>query len=104
MFIFIGGVHPKTKTLDSTPRICPLCGQLGLKLKRIDHYFNLFFIPLFPLKKGSPFYQCDYCSTLVDENQQPITTTYSEDKTCCPYCGRPASPDFSYCPYCGRPL
>jgi len=104
MFIFIGGVHPKSKTLETSPQICPHCGQPSLKLKRIDHYFNLFFIPLFPIKKGRPFYQCDSCGLLLDENQQPLVSEFSEKGKYCPHCGRSLSSEFSFCPYCGHPL
>lgn len=107
MFIFIGGVHPKTKMLDEHPQLCPVCGALGLRRKRIDHYFNLFFIPLFPIKKGQPFLMCENCGRMFDEHQRPLGDEASGVKSSerqCPSCGRLCDSDFSYCPYCGHPL
>ncbi|SPF39937.1 hypothetical protein SBDP1_280015 [Syntrophobacter sp. SbD1] len=61
MFFLIGGVQPKSVTVDETPRICPGCGLAQARLKRVDHYLSLFFIPLFPVKKGDPVLICDRC-------------------------------------------
>ncbi len=52
MFFFIGGVQPKTITLDDSRRLCPACGLAQARLKRTDQYLSLFFIPLFPVKRG----------------------------------------------------
>ncbi|OQX55027.1 MAG: hypothetical protein B5M54_04030 [Candidatus Aminicenantes bacterium 4484_214] len=107
MFVFIGGVHPKTKTLDEQPQLCPACGAFRLRLKRIDHYFNLFFIPLFPLKKGQPFLICENCGRMFDEHQRPLGKDLGRGgrkAKRCSNCGQVNAPDFSYCPYCGHPL
>jgi len=66
MFLIIG-IAPKTKILDHTPRICPACGLAQARLKRVDSYFNLFFIPLIPVKKGEPFIICDRCESITSE-------------------------------------
>ncbi len=67
MFFFIGGVQPKTMTLDDTPRLCPACGLAQARLKRIDHYLSLFFIPLFPVKRGEPAVICDRCGAVSSQ-------------------------------------
>jgi hypothetical protein len=67
MFFFIGGVQPKTVRLDKQARLCPVCHHSAVYLKRVDHYLSLFFIPLFPVKKGTPFLSCDKCRTVLDE-------------------------------------
>ena len=67
MFFFIGGVQPKTVRLDMQARLCPVCHHSTVYLKRVDHYLSLFFIPLFPVKKGIPFLSCDKCRTVFDE-------------------------------------
>jgi len=102
MFFFIGGVQPKTVRLDKQARSCPVCGHTEVYLKRVDHYLSLFFIPLFPVKKGIPFLACDNCGTVLDEKGTPIRGKQPEGIAKCPYCGRPLMEDFIYCPRCGR--
>ena len=44
MCIFIAGIQPKTVTLEDHARMCQACGLYQARLKRIDHYFSLFFL------------------------------------------------------------
>jgi predicted RNA-binding Zn-ribbon protein involved in translation (DUF1610 family) len=102
MFFFIGGIQPKTVTLDETPRICPSCGLAQARLRRIDHYLSLFFIPVFPVKRGEPVLLCDRCGAQSSPEEQPFGPgAPRREKTACPSCGRPLQPDFRYCPNCG---
>jgi RNA polymerase subunit RPABC4/transcription elongation factor Spt4 len=104
MFFLIGGIQPKTVTIEKQARYCPSCGQLGVSLKRVDHYVSLFFIPLFPVKRGIPFLICDHCNTVLDERTYGTGSEgYVREKRC-PSCGRKVDPDFAFCPYCGKPL
>jgi RNA polymerase subunit RPABC4/transcription elongation factor Spt4 len=102
MFFFIGGVQPKTVRLDKRSRLCPRCGHNELYLQRVDHYLSLFFIPLFPVKKGIPVLSCDNCHSVFDQEgkaaREPFTVTLRK----CPYCGRQLETDFEFCPYCGK--
>lgn len=102
MFFFIGGIQPRTITVDETPRLCPACGLAQARLKRIDHYLSLFFIPLFPVKRGETVLFCDRCGTISHPDQplgrRPLPAAAEET---CPSCGRPVKPEFSYCPHCG---
>jgi len=101
MFI-IAGVSPKIKTLESTPRLCPVCGLAQAYLKRIDHYLTLFFIPVLRVKKGEPVIICEKCERNVSETiQNQWLQTHTEKS--CQSCGRTIKEDFSYCPYCGKP-
>jgi hypothetical protein len=102
MFFFIGGIQPKTVTIEDTPRLCPSCGLAQARLKRIDHYLSLFFIPLFPVKRGQPVLICDRCGA-VDDPHHPVARRASELPSAvqCPSCGRPVEPSFNYCPHCG---
>jgi|Deesub1362B_J571_1020462.scaffolds.fasta_scaffold07360_3 predicted amidophosphoribosyltransferase len=102
--IFIGGVQPKTRTLDDHPRICPHCGLSRAYLKRTDHYISLFFIPLIPISRGKPFLACELCGSIFDERGQPMTLPSGPKERHCPGCGEPVESHFSYCPYCGRAL
>ncbi|HSB04435.1 MAG TPA: zinc ribbon domain-containing protein [Thermodesulfobacteriota bacterium] len=102
-FIFIGGVQPRKTKVDDLPRICPNCGLPSARLKRLDHYLSLFFIPLIPVKRGERFLECDRCGRVFDEpgRTQPTTFQRRPDRIC-PKCGREAAPDFNYCPHCGH--
>jgi len=100
MFFVIGGIQPRTIVLDRQARSCPSCGRLQLYLKRRDQYLSLFFIPLFPVKRGIPFLICDGCTAVFDE--QGTVRRESQEK--CLSCGRPLERDFAYCPYCGKSL
>ncbi len=102
MFFFIGGVQPKTVRVDRRARLCPHCGHHELYLKRIDHYFSLFFIPLFPVKKGVPFLSCDNCHSVFDEEGKVAGMPFPRGIRKCPYCGRSLEEDFEFCPRCGK--
>ncbi len=67
MFFFIGGVQPKTVDLENVPRVCPSCGLYQARLKRLDHYISIFFLPLFRIKKGLPLLICDNCGHVSSE-------------------------------------
>jgi len=103
MFFFIGGIQPKTVTLDKKPQHCPECGHFDLYLKRTDSYLSLFFIPLFPVKKGIPFMKCKNCGSVFTREGSRFDSSVTRPNKC-PHCGRPLGPDFVYCPYCGKSL
>ena len=103
MFFFIGGIQPKTVLVDDQPRVCPICGLGQARLKRVDHYLSLFFIPLFRVKKGDPFLECPQCGV----SGRPYSTTAGPSRDLpprCPHCGYPVEATFQYCPHCGRSL
>jgi len=104
MFFFIGGIQPKTVTVDKQARTCPACGHFEVYLKRVDHYMSLFFIPLFPVKRGTPFLICENCNTIIDEHGYSTGVERPIRKQRCPSCGRKVDPDFTFCPYCGKAL
>jgi hypothetical protein len=104
MFFFIGGMQPKTVRLDNQARTCPVCGHHKVYLKRVDQYLSVFFIPLFPVKKGEPFLGCDNCKAVFDEGGTAVPSGKKTGGANCPYCGRPLEPDFDYCPGCGRKI
>jgi len=101
MFL-IAGVTPKIKVLDNTPRQCPACGLHQAYYKRVDHYFNLFFIPILRVKKGEPFIMCDRCERSVDDFKKEYSSAWPDIKeTTCGHCGKTLEKTFEYCPYCG---
>ncbi|MFP4563660.1 MAG: zinc ribbon domain-containing protein [Spirochaetia bacterium] len=112
MFFLIAGVQPRTRTIDDTSHRCPTCGRNTAKLKRVDHYFSLFFIPLFPVKKGEEVLLCENCgysSSPEGDNYFAAPERFGEraareERGICPECGRAVEPGFSYCPYCGARL
>src|SRR5271157_2932070 len=95
MFFLIGGVQPKTVALDETPRICSACGLAQARLKRVDHYLSLFFVPLFPVKKGSPVVICDRCGAISPPEGDSRGGFQAARRDSCP------QRDFRYCPSCG---
>jgi RNA polymerase subunit RPABC4/transcription elongation factor Spt4 len=103
MFFFIAGVQPRTKTLEGEARACPACGRISLRRRRVDHVLSLFFIPLFPVKRGAPFLACGNCGAIFDEDGCRWTQGPSPGAGICRFCGRMLDRDFSYCPYCGTP-
>jgi len=106
MFFFIGGIQPKTVLIDKNPRYCPACGHLKVHLKRVDQYVSLFFIPLFPIKKGNPLLICENCHSKLDERGYEMGAEQKKWERRCSHCGRSIEPepDFSYCPYCGKSI
>ena len=104
MFFLIGGVQPKTTTLDQTPRICPECGFAQAWLKRVDHYVSLFFIPVFPVKKGVPVLICKSCGAVSSPDQTFREAGKDRAGKRCPQCGCTLNSEFRYCPGCGMQI
>ncbi|MFO7984362.1 MAG: zinc ribbon domain-containing protein [Desulfatiglandaceae bacterium] len=104
MFFVIGGIQPKTVYLDDQPRMCRSCGLYQARLKRIDHYLSLFFIPIFPVKKGDPFLECQSCGAIMGESGETPPHPFPERPSLCPHCGQPVEPSHRFCPFCGKSL
>ena len=94
MFFFIGGVQPRTVRLDKQARLCPICQHTAVYPKRVDHYLSLFFIPLFPVKRGTPFLSCDSCRAAFDMEGAVVGKGHKGILRTCPYCGRTIEDDF----------
>jgi len=104
MFFFIGGLQPKTINLGKKNMPCPECGSFDMHLKRVDNYISLFFIPVFPIKKGDPFLICNKCNSVFDEGGLRRDTANIENRKKCIYCGKYLKKDFRFCPYCGKTI
>ena len=104
MFFFIFVIQPRTVVLEEQPQACPSCAHTGVRLKRVDHYISLFFIPLIRIKKGVPFLTCDNCRVVLDGDETRGSGEFGRVNglSTCTYCGKFFSRDYSYCPYCGR--
>jgi zinc ribbon protein len=102
VFFLIGGVQPRTVRARQPVLVCPECGKTGLRRQRVDMVLSLFFIPLFPVRKGTPRMVCDVCGTVFDLSGKREHSAPGGRK--CPSCGRPVQSDFSFCPSCGRSL
>ena len=104
MFFFIGGIQPKAVDLEDHPRMCPSCGLYQARLRRVDHYVSLFFIPLFRIRKGEAFVECRSCGGLSRESGEPWSGPLTGEPRVCPECNRHVKSEYSFCPYCGRHL
>jgi hypothetical protein len=105
VFFFIAGIQPKTVEIESHPRMCSSCGLYQARLKRVDHYLSVFFIPVLRVKKGDPFIQCQSCGSLVRESGQEAwrgPSSKPEDR--CPHCGLLLDPAFRFCLSCGKEI
>lgn len=103
MFFFIGGMQPKTVILDDVKRLCPFCGLAQARLKRVDQYLSLFFIPLLRVKQGNPVLICDRCGAVSDpEGSNRLSAKAAPHGSQCRWCGEGIEPGFNYCPHCGR--
>jgi hypothetical protein len=100
--IFIAGVQPRARTLDNNPRLCPLCGGVEAYLKRVDHYLSIFFIPIFPVRRGKPAIICERCGGISDERGHGIGARVVRSDLSCRHCGRALEREFAFCPYCGK--
>ncbi|MBW1998641.1 MAG: zinc ribbon domain-containing protein [Deltaproteobacteria bacterium] len=102
MFFFIAGIQPRKVEVDSVPRACPSCGLVQARLKRVDHYLSFFFIPLFRVKKGAPFLECENCGTLSHESGEPWFKSTRAHEMRCANCGALIQSTFRFCPACGK--
>ena len=103
MYFLIGGVQPKKVKLEKLDRFCSACSRDEVYRTRIDHYLSLFFIPLFPVKRGGPMVMCHHCGTAYDERGESRRFD-PEGAAVCPECGGSLEPGFRYCPWCGGRL
>jgi len=102
MFI-IAGVSPKTTIIDKQSQRCPVCGLSQAYYKRTDHYFSLFFIPLFRVKKGDSYLMCERCEQEITSfGVNPSGGEIDDDS--CSFCGSCLDGNFKYCPQCGKKI
>ena len=99
--IFIGGVGPRKKKLESQPRICSHCGLSQAYLIRTDDYLSLFFIPIFRVRKGQSFVECERCGHIADEMGKVYSAGTDLQAIRCHRCGETLEKGFNYCPHCG---
>jgi DNA-directed RNA polymerase subunit RPC12/RpoP len=104
MCIFIAGIQPKTVDVDSQSRMCSTCGLYQARLKRIDHYLSLFFIPLLRVKRGDPFIRCESCGSVFSESGETRFGAPRETESRCSRCGSTLEHSFRFCPRCGNPI
>ena len=98
MCFLIAGIQPRTRDMDGHPRMCHSCGLYQAYVRRTDHYLSLFFLPLIPVRKGTPFVECRKCGAVAAESGEPRFTP----PPLCAYCGRAVEKDFRFCPACGK--
>ena len=108
-------MQPKTVELEGAKRPCRSCGLNTCRQVRQDYYVSLFFIPVVPVRRGDPFWQCARCGQgcqgqgaglvrpLAEDPKPPAQSTApaGAEPGPCRFCGKPLDADFRYCPYCG---
>jgi len=98
-FFFLFGVGQRVKTLKAIPArlgsinanlYCVNCNKTAYPVAiRRDSWFELFFIPVFRIKKGQAILACDRCKgPLIEANA-------------CPTCGALVEQGDRYCHNCG---
>ena len=70
---------------------------------RLDNYLSLFFIPLFPLKKGPVVLECGRCGAMSEPGGETDGGDLRPPNRC-PGCGGKIEPGFGFCPHCGARL
>jgi hypothetical protein len=103
-FFFIGGIQPKVKVLEETPRRCPRCGLHQAYLKRVDHYLSVFFIPVLKVKTGEPVIICNRCERPISDSDLLRSQEPQSAPKLCRHCGKSFPGDYTFCPVCGRRL
>ena len=88
MFFFIWGIQPKTVLIEKQPRACPSCGYYEVSKKRVDHYVNLFFIPVMRVKKGEPVLVCNRCESAGYTAPKQLSQRKAVQPVICKQCGR----------------
>ena len=102
--IFIGGVGPRRKKLESQARICSNCGLSQAYLVRTDQYLSLFFLPILRIRKGQSFVECERCGHITDETGKVYASSTDPRPFQCHRCGQTLDKGFNYCPHCGAEL
>lgn len=129
MFVFVAGIQPKVET-ETVLRDCPQCGRGSLLEKRVDQVLQFFFLPVFTLQKGQPYYTCEGCGwdsreaaaarsrpvqqlpwseTRLDSPgssnsriaSPPPTPSAPPLPLSCRSCGHAVQPEYLFCPFCG---
>ncbi|MBW1850527.1 MAG: zinc ribbon domain-containing protein [Deltaproteobacteria bacterium] len=82
--------------------MCPSCGLYQARLKRIDDYLSIFFLPVFRVKKGVVFLECQSCGSISHELGEAWSGPGEGSFRACPHCGKTLEPIFRFCPFCGK--
>jgi hypothetical protein len=71
MFFFIGGIQPRITFVDKQPVLCPSCGLLRARYKRVDIYIPVFYT-YYSDKKRDTFLFCERCGLQAHGEKQGI--------------------------------
>lgn len=104
-FFFIIGVTPRQRVVGEAVRYCSNCGRETRHIiieRRM--WFNLFFIPLFPVSRPEMIEQCGECTLehKPDSVQEPRLEWGQRAVRTCPGCGAALNADARFCHICGR--
>eukprot|EP00808_Paulinella_micropora_P027097 g486.t1 len=83
-FFFIGGASTRRIILESGI-LCRICHLPTAERVRYDTVANVFFIPIWTMRRGESIIECSNCNSFRN----------------CGRCGAVLAPSFKFCPYCG---
>ena len=93
MFFVIFGITPRKRKLASEEQYCNFCKALTTyEVFENRYWFNLFFVPIFPIGSKEIVKCCKQCSTNM--YRQNI----------CDFCGRIVDREDKFCRNCGNKL
>jgi len=99
-FFLVLGITPREKAIGTETRLCSCCGREtvhALYERRL--WFNLFFVPLFPVSGKQIVARCSQCG--FDETTDHAPARRFGVKAC-PSCGAEVVEEAAYCQYCGH--
>jgi uncharacterized Zn finger protein (UPF0148 family) len=119
--MIIYGSKARQKEISQGQFFCPVCKRIrNYKQYRINRYFTLFFIPIFPTKKLSEFIVCQGCMMPMSSEALQLTSSNTQGDSYylgvsgftarnssgnyCTSCGSPCLEGDMYCSNCGAKL
>ncbi|MEV6842984.1 zinc ribbon domain-containing protein [Actinoplanes sp. NPDC051411] len=75
MIFLLFGFRTRDKVASRRWMVCEACGvHAPQTVVKRSTKFTLFFIPLFPVKPGTYYMQCDNCGTLRRVDRRAVTS------------------------------
>ena len=100
----MAGVMPRTKHLREDVAYCEHCRRItDCEVVGERLWFNLFFLPLFPIGKEREYRICKSCGAGADF-EGTLDSPFGPPDKICNFCGTKNTPDSTFCKHCGNRL